>query len=67
MGEVSGKEVGRRENFWGREKVEKTNNFGQGKMCFWFIPKTASTASSSTGALVVHSSPTNVYHNCKLT
>jgi len=21
-------------------------------MCFWFIPKTASTASSSTGALV---------------
>jgi hypothetical protein len=32
---------------------EKTNNFGQGRMCFWFIPKTASMASSSSGALVV--------------
>jgi len=32
--------------------VEKTNNFGQGRMCFWFIPKMASTTSSSTGALV---------------
>jgi hypothetical protein len=46
-------EVSRRENFWGRKEVEKTNNFGQGKMCFWFIPKTASTTSSSSGALVV--------------
>jgi hypothetical protein len=52
-GEVGRKgEVGRREKIWGREEAEKINNFGQGKMCFWFIPKTTSTASSSTGALV---------------
>jgi hypothetical protein len=25
-GEVGGREVGRRENFWGREEVEKTKN-----------------------------------------
>jgi hypothetical protein len=41
------REVGNREFFWGREEVEKTNNFGQGTMCFLFIPKTASTASLS--------------------
>jgi hypothetical protein len=46
-------EVGRRENFWGKEEAEKTKNFGQGRMCFWFIPKMASMASSSIGALVV--------------
>jgi hypothetical protein len=33
-GEISGREVGRRENFWGKEKIEKTNNFGQGG---WFL------------------------------
>jgi hypothetical protein len=50
--EVGGREVGRREKLWGKEEAEKTKNFGQGRMCFWFIPETASTASSSTGALV---------------
>jgi len=55
-GEVGGREVGRMKKFWGREEVENTNNFGQGRMCFWFIPKIASTASSSIGALVVASS-----------
>jgi hypothetical protein len=49
------KEVGRREKIWGREEVEKTNNFGQRTMCFLFIPKMAST-SSSIGALVAASS-----------
>ncbi len=39
--EVSRKEVGRREKLWGREKAEKIKNFGQGRMCFWFIRKTA--------------------------
>jgi len=43
--------VGRRGNFWGREGGWKIP--GQGKrMCFRFIPKTAWTASSWTGALV---------------
>jgi hypothetical protein len=51
-GEVGGKDVGRREKLWGREEVEKTKKFGYGRM-FWFIPKTASTVSCSTGALVV--------------
>jgi hypothetical protein len=32
-------EVGRKENFWGREKVEKTNNFGQGGCVFGSSPK----------------------------
>jgi hypothetical protein len=50
------REVGRREKNWGREEVEKTNNFGQMMMCFLFIPKTASTPSSSIGALVAASS-----------
>ncbi len=52
-----GYERGMRGKFWGRE--EGWNIPGQGKrMCFWFIPKTASRASSRTGALVavVHSS-----------
>ncbi len=52
-----GYERGMRGKFWGRE--EGWNIPGQGKrMCFWFIPKTASRASSWTGALVavVHSS-----------
>jgi hypothetical protein len=44
-------EVGRRGKSWGREGGWKIP--GQGKrMCFWFIPKTAWTASSWTGALV---------------
>jgi hypothetical protein len=51
-GEVGGREVSRRENFGGNEEAEKTKNSGQGRMCFWFIPKMASTASSSTCALV---------------
>jgi hypothetical protein len=38
-GEVSKREVGRREKLWDREEAEKTKNFGQGRMCFWFIPK----------------------------
>jgi len=50
------REVGRREKNWGRKEVEKTNNFGQGTMCFLFIPKTTSTASSSIGALEAASS-----------
>jgi len=33
-GEVGGREVGRREKLWGREKAEKTNNSGRGRMCF---------------------------------
>jgi len=45
-----------RQNLWGKEEVEKTKKFGQRKMCFWFIPKTASTASSSISALVATSS-----------
>ncbi len=49
--EVGRGEVGRRGKFWGREGGWKIP--GQGKrMCFWFIPKTAWTASSWTGALV---------------
>jgi len=28
LGEVGGKEVGRREKFWGKEEAEKTNNLG---------------------------------------
>jgi hypothetical protein len=39
--ELSRKEVGRREKLWDREKAGKIKNFGQGRMCFWFIPKTA--------------------------
>ncbi len=35
--EVSRREVGRREKLSGREKAEETKNFGQGRMCFWFI------------------------------
>jgi hypothetical protein len=50
-GEVGGREVGRREKLWGREEVEKTKKFEYGRM-FWFIPKTISTPSCSTGALV---------------
>jgi hypothetical protein len=34
-------EVSRREKISGREEGEETKNFGQGKMCFWFIPKMA--------------------------
>jgi len=41
-----------REKLWGRKEVEKTKKIGQGKMCFWVNPKTASTPSSSIGALV---------------
>jgi hypothetical protein len=51
-GEVGGREVGRREIFWGKEEAEKTKNSRQGRMCFLFIPKMASMGSSSTGALV---------------
>jgi hypothetical protein len=40
-GEVGWREVGRREKLWGRKEVEKTKNFKQGRMCFWFIPKMA--------------------------
>jgi len=32
--------------------VEKKKKLWAGRMCFWFILKRASTASSSTGALV---------------
>jgi hypothetical protein len=38
---VSRREVGRREKLLGRKEAEITKNFGQGRMCFWFIPKTA--------------------------
>jgi len=72
-GEVGGREVSRRENFGGNEEAEKTKNSGQGRMCFWFIPKMASTASSSTGALVaagslqpfIHRHLTTVHSNNK--
>jgi len=37
--------------FWGRIKAKKQKNWA-GRMWFWFIPKTTSTASSLTGALV---------------
>jgi hypothetical protein len=48
-------EVGRKGNFWGKEGGWKI--LGQGKrMCFWFIPKTAWTASSWTSALEATSS-----------
>jgi hypothetical protein len=60
-GEVGGREVGRREKLWGREEAEKTKKFGHGRM-FWFIPKTASTASCSTGALVAAGSPSQFCH-----
>jgi hypothetical protein len=54
--EVGRREVGRREKLWGRKEAEKTKNLRQGRMCFWFIPKTAWMASSSTDALVAASS-----------
>jgi hypothetical protein len=38
-GEVGGRDVGRREIFWGREEVEKINNFGQGGCVFGSTPK----------------------------
>jgi hypothetical protein len=50
--EVGGREVGKKEKLWGKEEIEKTKKFGHGRMCFWFIPKMASTTSSSIGALV---------------
>jgi hypothetical protein len=46
-----GKEVGRREKFWGRERGWKIPRQGN-RMCFSFIPKPTSTASSWTNALV---------------
>jgi hypothetical protein len=51
-GKVGRREVGRREKLWGRKEVEKTKSFGLGRMCFWFIPKTAWMVSSWTGAMV---------------
>jgi hypothetical protein len=38
--------------FWGRIEAGKNIYIWEGRVWFWFIPKTASTASSSTGALV---------------
>jgi hypothetical protein len=38
--------------FWGRVEAGKNIYIWAGRMWFWFIPKTASMASSSTGALV---------------
>jgi hypothetical protein len=38
--------------FWGRVEARKNIYIWAGRMWFWFIPKIASTASSSTGALV---------------
>jgi hypothetical protein len=38
--------------FWGRVETGKNIYIWAGSMWFWFIPKTASTASSSSGALV---------------
>jgi hypothetical protein len=43
-------EVGKK--FGVEKRLKKTNNFGQGGCVFGFTPKTASTASSSSGALV---------------
>jgi hypothetical protein len=42
--------------FWGRVEAGKNIYICARRMWFWFIPKTASTASSSTGALVPASS-----------
>jgi hypothetical protein len=68
-GEVGGREVSRRENFGGKEEAEKTKNSGQGRMCFWFIPKMASTASSSIGGCwftpAIHRHLTTVHSNNK--
>jgi hypothetical protein len=51
VGRRGGVKVGRRDKFWGWKGGWKIP--GQGKrMCFWFIPKTAWTASSWTGALL---------------
>ncbi len=39
-GKVGGREVGRRENFWGGEKTKKKKKkLWARRMCFWFIPK----------------------------
>jgi len=38
-GEVGGREVHRREKFWGKEEADKTNNFGQGGCVFGSSPK----------------------------
>jgi hypothetical protein len=29
------------EKLWGKIEAEKIKNLGQGRMCFWFIPKIA--------------------------
>jgi hypothetical protein len=59
--EVGGREVGRRGKFWGKEEAEKKQYVWVGWMCFWFIPKTASTGSSSIGALVAAGSLQPLY------
>jgi len=56
-GEVGGgrhrrREVGKREKFWGREETEKKKKTLGREDGFLVHPKTASTTSSSTGALV---------------
>jgi hypothetical protein len=48
-------EIIRRGKFWGRKGGWKIPRQGK-KMCFWFIPKIAWTASSWTSALLVVSS-----------
>ncbi len=60
-------EVGRRGKFWGREGGWKIPVPGK-RMGFWFIPKTAWTASSSTGALLAAGSlqPKNLTLNRQL-
>jgi len=53
-GEVGGREVGRRrgKQILGQRRGKQKQYLWAGRMCFWFIPKTASTASSAIGALV---------------
>ncbi len=63
-GEVGGgkrrrREVGRRENFWGREEMGKKKKPWAGRMGFWFIPKRLQRPHPQLMHwwLLVHSSP----------
>jgi hypothetical protein len=49
--EVGGREVGRREKFWGKKKAGKINKFGQGG-CVFGSSQNGFNGLSSTGALV---------------
>jgi hypothetical protein len=59
-GEIGGREVGRREKFWGRKEAEKVNNFGKGGCVFGSSPKRLQWPHPQlvNWWLLVHSSPT---------